>query len=209
MTPYYETTLGKLYHGDCLDILPKLGGVDLVIADPPWNMDYFTDDNNGWDIYTSKLTSWIKASNGQNAVWFQSSKSIPHTAKIFKGWMPFAVVKNFSQMTPKHLPNCFDIAFVKNNDFYAGNGRNWFLSNTAGMLRQRNGHPTPRAEDIIFYLLSTFMADSVLDPFLGSGTTAIACERLNRKWIGIEISEEYCEIAAKRIERETSQLKLF
>ncbi len=42
-----------------------------------------------------------------------------------------------------------------------------------------------------------------------TGTTAIACERLNRKWIGIEISEEYCEITAKRIEKETQQLKLF
>ena len=51
--------------------------------------------------------------------------------------------------------------------------------------------------------------DRLLDPFLGSGTTAIACERLNRKWVGMEISEEYCEIAAKRIEQEIKQLKLF
>ena len=44
---------------------------------------------------------------------------------------------------------------------------------------------------------------------IGSGTTAIACERLGRKWIGIEISEAYCEIAAKRIEKENQQLKMF
>ena len=50
---------------------------------------------------------------------------------------------------------------------------------------------------------------SVLDPFIGSGTTAIACEQLNKKWIGIEIEEKYCEIAAKRIENERKQLKLF
>ena len=49
----------------------------------------------------------------------------------------------------------------------------------------------------------------ILDPFLGSGTTALACEKLNRRWIGIEISEKYCEIAKKRIEEYTSQLKLF
>ena len=49
----------------------------------------------------------------------------------------------------------------------------------------------------------------VLDPFIGSGTTAIACEALGRKWIGIEISEKYCEIAAKRIEAEYKQRKLF
>ena len=49
----------------------------------------------------------------------------------------------------------------------------------------------------------------VLDPFLGSGTTAVACERLKRRWIGIEIEEKYCEIAKKRIEAERRQLKLF
>lgn len=49
----------------------------------------------------------------------------------------------------------------------------------------------------------------VLDPFFGSGTTGMACERLNRKWIGIEISEECCELSARRIEAESSQLKLF
>ena len=51
--------------------------------------------------------------------------------------------------------------------------------------------------------------DTVLDPFMGSGTTAKMCEKLNRKWIGIEISEEYCEIAAQRIEMESRQGRLF
>jgi len=51
--------------------------------------------------------------------------------------------------------------------------------------------------------------DTVLDPMSGSGTVAKMCERLNRRWIGIEISEEYCELAAKRIESEASQLKLW
>lgn len=50
--------------------------------------------------------------------------------------------------------------------------------------------------------------DLVLDPFLGSGTTAVACERLNRRWIGIEISEEYCKIAKERILKESSRLPL-
>jgi DNA modification methylase len=44
---------------------------------------------------------------------------------------------------------------------------------------------------------------------MGSGTTAVSCEKNSRRWIGIEIEEKYCEIAAKRIEKERSQLKLF
>ena len=51
--------------------------------------------------------------------------------------------------------------------------------------------------------------DMVLDCFCGSGTTLKMCEQLNRKWMGIEIEERYCEIAAKRIEQERKQLKLF
>jgi site-specific DNA-methyltransferase (adenine-specific) len=49
----------------------------------------------------------------------------------------------------------------------------------------------------------------VLEPFCGGGSTALACEKLNRNWIGIEISEKYCEIAKKRISQEANQLKLF
>ncbi len=64
---------------------------------------------------------------------------------------------------------------------------------------------------LIIQLISKYSKKGqvVLDPFLGSGTTAVACEELNRKWVGIEISEKYCEIAAKRIEAENKQLKLF
>jgi len=51
--------------------------------------------------------------------------------------------------------------------------------------------------------------DTVLDPFIGGGQVASVCEELNRKWIGIEIEEKYCEIAAKRIEKENQQLKLW
>uniref|UniRef100_A0A6H1ZW64 site-specific DNA-methyltransferase (cytosine-N(4)-specific) n=1 Tax=viral metagenome TaxID=1070528 RepID=A0A6H1ZW64_9ZZZZ len=51
--------------------------------------------------------------------------------------------------------------------------------------------------------------DTVLDPMCGSGTTLKMAERLGRKWIGIEISEEYCEIAKQRIIKETRQLRLF
>ena len=51
--------------------------------------------------------------------------------------------------------------------------------------------------------------DIVYDPFMGSGTTAVACEMENRQWIGSEITPEYCAIAQKRIDAERNQLKLF
>ena len=68
-------------------------------------------------------------------------------------------------------------------------------------MPQRNVHPTVKPLSLMSYLvtLGSREGDVVLDPFVGSGTTAIACELLNRKWIGIELCKEYAEIARARI----------
>ena len=72
-------------------------------------------------------------------------------------------------------------------------------------------HPTQKPLLLFISILDDFSkeGDIILDPFFGSGTTAVACERLNRHWVGIEIEEKYCEIAVKRIEKERQQLKLW
>ncbi len=78
------------------------------------------------------------------------------------------------------------------------------------ITRQKNQyHPTEKPVSLLRNLVECNVGDLILDPFIGSGTTAVACEKLNRQWIGIEISEKYCEIAAKRINAEASQGKLF
>jgi site-specific DNA-methyltransferase (adenine-specific) len=66
---------------------------------------------------------------------------------------------------------------------------------------ERTAHPTQKPLKIVKTFIEYWSNknDLVIDPFLGSGTTAVACELLDRKWIGIELDEEYCEIAAKRI----------
>lgn len=62
-------------------------------------------------------------------------------------------------------------------------------------------HPTPKSEKMIMKILekSTDKEDIVLDPFMGSGTTALACKQLNRRWVGFEINPEYCKIIQKRL----------
>ena len=66
---------------------------------------------------------------------------------------------------------------------------------------KKNNHPAPFPEELPenCILTTTDKNDIVLDPFIWSGTTAVACEKLNRRWIGIELNEEYCEIAKQRI----------
>jgi len=66
---------------------------------------------------------------------------------------------------------------------------------------ERTQHPTQKPVGLIEHLVKGWSheGDLVLDPFLGSGTTAVVCEKLNRRWIGIEMNEEYCELAKNRV----------
>ena len=82
------------------------------------------------------------------------------------------------------------------------------LGNFIWLPVKKGVHPAEKPVDLIkrFIRVSSKENDIILDPFLGSGTTAVAAKDLNRKYIGYEISKEYCQIAKKRIAVETSTL---
>ena len=194
----------ELIQGDCLEIMPTLAdkSVDAVITDPPWNMNYFQNDDKPWDEYhkwLSGLLAEFERVSAGNIVVFQSTKALPYVADLFIDYIPFASCKNFSQMTKKKLPNCWDIAFCKCDNGYLGNGRNWYLCNTAGMEKERVEHPTQRTLDVFRYIVGMFDWKTILDPFMGSGTTGVACVQLGRNFIGIELDKGYFDIASKRI----------
>ena len=71
-------------------------------------------------------------------------------------------------------------------------------------------HPTQKPVDLMRYLVNLVLppGGTILDPFMGSGTTGVACSNLARKFIGIDKVEEYFDIACRRIERENSQIKM-
>ena len=91
-------------------------------------------------------------------------------------------------------------------------GQDYILFNTFNFSKgPEKDHPCPKPLGLWEKLINLFSeeGDTILDPFLGSGTTAVACERLGRNWIGIEIDADYCKIAEKRIATERAQVKLF
>ena len=71
-----------------------------------------------------------------------------------------------------------------------------------------DGHPCPKPEKWGLESIRRVKGDIILDPFMGSGTTIVACEKLGRRGIGIEIEQKYFDIACKRIQAEVDQLKL-
>jgi site-specific DNA-methyltransferase (adenine-specific) len=208
-----------LHNGDCLQYMRSLpsGSFDATITDPPWNMDYFDNDNKSWDEYAKWLNE-IKIECervSRFGVWiFQSTKAIPFVAHIFTEYQAFAATKNFCQMNPKSLPNSWDIAFYKISEGYiggeTGKGRNWHMGNTAAMGSQKQvDHPTPRPLDTMMFIISMFSWQTIFDPFMGSGTTGIACMKLSRDFTGCELEPKYYSTAEKRIKSAALQPSLF
>ena len=210
MKPYYETELGKLYHGDCLEIMPHLEPVDLVLTDPPYGIGYdksqdkmakngrvsnggrWKEYGDAWD-YKVEINKILVGKN--QIIWGGQYYNLPSDRK----WLIWNKIQR-SIMTDGEMAWT---SFNKGLHIFDMSRADAYINKTDGKF-----HPIQKPIQLFEWCLK-FQDGSVLDPFLGSGTTAIACERLNRRWIGIEIEEKYCEIAAKRIEKENQQLRLF
>ena len=212
--PYFETELGKLYHGDYKNIIDTIQHVDISITDPPYGINYQSNmRKNKFDI--------IKNDNFFPVSIIDELLNITHKCVyIFCRWDNLSKVKK---------PKSF-IVWDKNNnsmgDLKHEHARCWegilfypcakhqFIQRPPDVIRVPKvaelSHPNQKPVSLIKWLIkmNTIHKDVIFDPFLGSGTTAIACEQLQHKWIGIEISKEYCDIAIKRIKQETTQLKL-
>jgi len=220
--PYFETENGKLYHGDCLEILPLLEPVDLVLTDPPYGLNFpyleylDTQENlktliaNSFPVLQEKTTRfYILCGPTQIHLYPPADWVCSMTWNTTGTFGKYG----YNQWTPvlcygKDLRGFGNINGITKSDTF-------FINGGAGVGFMRNEqekkHTCPKPINLISLLVTRFSlaGETVLDPFLGSGTTAVACEELGRRWIGIEISEKYCEIAAKRIEKETQQLRLF
>ena len=211
--PYFEDESGVLYNADCLDIMKKMPGkcVDLVLTDPPYGVkmdkgfsgsDGFSGSGKPIERRRYEDDNW-DSKTPQRAV-FDNILSRSSLALIFGG--------NF--FTDKLPVGTHWIFWDKLNTMPTfGDGELvWTNSKRKSIkkfTREYNGligkeetrkHPTQKPVNLIRELIREYSKEGVVfDPFLGSGTTAVACKELNRKWIGIEINEEYCEIAKKRI----------
>lgn len=214
MKPYYEESGIVIYHGDCREVLPSLEPVDLLLTDPPYGMgsgSVVSGPGRGHNKTRAKLA---EARDYGLATWddkpapswlLEWARSLATWQAIFGG--------NYFQLPPAR---CWLVWDKDNgaNDF-ADCELAWtnfpkavrrLTHRWQGMLQQpgcdkeHRQHPTQKPEPVIRWaLMHAPESNTVLDPFMGSGTTLVAAKRLGRKAIGIELEEKYCAIAAQRL----------
>jgi len=231
--PYYETELGKLYCGDCLEIMKGIDitSVDLVLADPPYGGNLSFDYA---ERFKTKAGKWWKNTNRTNQI---RHKEIIGDDKPFD---PAALLKIKCKALVLWGANWYASRLPDSGGWWIWDKRNgkrnvsevnWPMSEAElawtnvgkgvrifrhtwfGLIRDsergEHYHPTQKPVLLMMWCIKkSKTTGTILDPFLGSGTTAVACERLNRKWIGIEISKKYCDIAVNRLKQETAQYKM-
>lgn len=203
--PYYQDSAVTIYHGDCREILPLLPKVDLVLTDPPYGIgasskrfvngtsktqkDYYEDVC--WDQSPiDKQTLALAVGGGTNAIVWGGN--------YFEGLPPFRCFLVWDKTIHGNSYADCEMAWTNFDAVARIKPINMVEGNKDGRV-----HPTQKPLKLIKWCLGLApAAKTILDPFMGSGTTLRAAKDLGRKAIGIELEEKYCEIAAKRMAQE-------
>ena len=215
-------TIGSatLYLGDCRDILPHVQSVDAVVTDPPYGIgvDERMKSEGGRQYGRAAAPKSHYDADG----WDNEPVSVELLqAALAKGKWSVVFGGNYYPMPPS---SCWLVWDKENGDndfadcelawtnFPKAVRRIKFMWN--GMLRQNNeprgDHPTQKPVGVMEWAIGHVpVAQTILDPFMGSGTTGVAAMRLGRTFTGIERSQRYFDVACKRIEDAQRQNRMF
>jgi DNA modification methylase len=222
-TPYYEQDGITIYHGDCREILPTLEHVDLVLTDPPYGMGVHTDNR------TQQRSKWGQA-NDYDPVAGDDEPYDPAPLMRFPRLIIFGA-NNFASRLPEStgwivwdkldgLTSKREVGFNDNSDIeiawtnISTRSRlfrhRWMGAMKGSERGQKRLHPTQKPIVLMERIIqwATDPGDLVLDPYMGSGSTLVAAASIGRRAIGIEISEAYCEIAARRLQQSVLPLEV-
>jgi DNA modification methylase len=210
MNPYYSDDFVTLYHGDCLEVLPAINPLDvaLLLTDPPYGISYRPGDHNRpspWSV-SDQIAGDEEPFDPRP--WLVYPKVVLWGANHFAhllppgGWIVWSKAQdNRWALQKAHTRSTGEVAWTNCgrlvsvfNVFWAGSP----LYRTEE--RGSNIHPTQKPVSLMRWIVDrlTEPGQLVLDPFMGSGPVAAACADLGRKYIGIEVEERYCEVAASR-----------
>lgn len=199
--PYHDEDGITIYHGDCREILPHLPKVDLVLTDPPYGIGRdgkpaSTSSHGGhkgyeflgWDSKppSDDTLRLVLGAGDEAVIW--GANYYPQVFSSSPGWLLWDKGQRIDQADG-------ELAFSTRKG-----PLRVFTLNRVALMQDGAVHPTQKPEALMKWCISFFPnAQTILDPFMGSGTTLRAAKDLGRKAIGIEIEEKYCEIAVKRL----------
>ena len=189
-------TVGRatLIQGDCLEVLPVLGKIDCVVTDPPYP-DYLTEEYG----FSEDLLPSVPIDLG--FVFWSARAPFPLEYSAVHIW-----------------DKCIGVGVQYERIFEIGGGRQCrvlrYMSPASPVKAQFlgesvTGHKSQKPVQLMRAIIKLADAQTILDPFLGSGTTGVAAVQMGRKFIGIEIEPKYFEIACKRIEDAQRQGDMF
>lgn len=220
-----------LYLGDCREILPTLPRVDAVITDPPYGIGFkyhgsYVDEGGakymdlismlrGYPIallqYPEEMMRYcvpVLGAPDECFTWCYNS-NLGRQSRIWGFWgvaVDWSAVKQPPKNPQdKRVLNYFgsDEAAVKSYDWCSD------IQQIKNVSDEKTEHPCQLPTELVSRVIRFTGAETVLDPFLGSGTTGVAAMQLGRKFIGIEIDPKYFDIACERIENAQRQERLF
>ena len=198
---YYDDGNGiVIYHGDCRDILPHLPKINLCLTDPPYGVEFKKQE---WDKEIPEIAFRLPSMfdkvaiiMGITATWqFPQPKWVACWARPASSSR--SKIGGFSHWSPILLYGDCKMSV----DFKS-------LHAIANAYPKGFGHPSPKPLKLMEWLVTELSEENntILDPFMGSGTTLVAAKQLGRKAIGIEIEEKYCRIAIDRLRQEVLPL---
>jgi site-specific DNA-methyltransferase (adenine-specific) len=223
--PTVPVTIGActLYHGDCRDILPTLQGVGAIVTDPPYGINYRSNHNS------SRRGEWAKWSRHENMPGIIGDDAPLDPAPLLAFDVP-TVIFGGNYCADRLPPSRCWIVWDKRDGISPNNQADCELAWTnlnkparlhrqmwSGLLRagaeniskSSKEHPHQKPLALMEACISYAGGGTVLDPFMGSGTTGVACVKLGRPFIGIEIDKTYFDIACRRIEEAYAQPDMF
>jgi site-specific DNA-methyltransferase (adenine-specific) len=225
VTIYYQDDAVTLHHGDCLEVLSTLSAASVahVVTDPPYILQAGSSSQRG-----SKTGGWADMMNASHwyTAWLQeASRTLSHhgSAWVFGNWRSLPVMMRsaidvdglaaasmavwdkdwIGPGGPQQLRSQHEICLVLAREgFIQGNRSQGDVLRVKASSSKPTGHPAEkplRLMSKVLALTGATAGDTILDPFAGSGTVAVAASAVGLRCISIEAEERWCEIAARRL----------
>lgn len=210
MTPYYQDDLVTIYHGDCREMLCDIEA-NVVVTDPPYGVNLDTSYRKAKRGRLAGATDYPPIHGDDRA--FDPTLFLGYSGVVLWGANYYAdrlpasgqwlVWDKRDGVGFNDQADC-ELAWTSGT---GGTVPRIISHRWNGMLKaserdQRRVHPTQKPVALMRWCLGFMPPGTILDPFMGGGSTLVAAKDLGRKAIGIEIEERYCEIAAQRCSQE-------